>query len=88
MDMNQAAQLLHRAYHNALNRKKMAGLHLFGMKYASELEDLEEVSASSRNDLHKMLVSLAKVPDPHRTEINKGINLAEHAEVKTDSLWF
>lgn len=88
MDISQAAQLLHHAYHDAPDKKKMVGLRLFGMKYASELEDLQEEVASSRNELLKKLVSLAKIPDPHRTEITKGINLAKHAEVKTDTLWF
>ena len=89
MDINEAARLLHKAYHNAPNGKAVAGLHLFGIRYARELETLQTISELSRDKLLKKLISMAAVNKPsYATEIAKGINLAGYVNVKTDTLWF
>ena len=89
MDINEAARLLHNAYHNAPNGRAVAGLHLFGIRYARELETLQRTSASSRDKLLKKLLSMADINKPsYATEIAKGINLAGYVNVKTDTLWF
>ena len=89
MDINEAARLLDNAYHNAPNDRVLAGLHLFGIRYARELETLQKTSASSRDKLLKKLISMANVNKiSYTTEIGKGINLTGYVNVKTDTLWF
>ena len=78
MNIDEAAKILRRAYCQAPKGKKTTGLHLFGIKYADELSEV---------DLNQ-LIKKAGIRDSYYTEIRKGIRLSEYVNLKDLPLWF
>lgn len=78
MNVEEAAKILRRAYRRAPKGKKSTGLHLFGIKYADELSDV---------DLNQ-LIKKAGIRDSYYAEIRKGIRLSEYVNLKDVPLWF
>lgn len=73
MNEEQAAQLLLQAYNEASeDKKQVASIHLFGIRFADELQNLS-LSA---------IVERANLPKSYVTEIRKGINLSEFVTVR------
>ncbi len=70
MRPDELAAILSRFYRNAPHREAMAMVHLFGIKYADEIERCG-VSVPQ-------LVRQSCVPDPHKTEVYKGMKLAKY----------
>lgn len=58
------------------SRDKTTMIHLFGIKYAKELQ-------TNKIPLKELLRS-AGMPDSYVTEINKGIRLSNYVEVKAN----
>ena len=74
MNIETASKLLATMYRNAPSGKKAAAVHLFGIKYADEI----------RNMSTKDIAIGADLPESYKTEINKGINLAEFVSITKD----
>ena len=73
MTVEEAADILREMYDKGLRlRKVSAYLHLFGIKYADELDSL------SRPEI----VRLAGLPPSYPTEIYKGMKLSKYVEIK------
>ena len=66
-----AAERLKRMYNNAKGTKALQ-IHLFGIKYAEDLADLDV----------KAVVKAAGVPKSYPTEIRKMMKLARHVTLK------
>ncbi len=70
MTQNEAIAILKNMYENAPDRDQVAMIHLFGIKYASELVDL-----------HKQTIATRATGKPsYVTEINNGIRLAKYVK--------
>ena len=54
------------------NKEKALSVHLFGIKYADQIEGMSV----------KEIVVGAGLPESYTTEINKGINLAKYVEMR------
>ena len=67
-----AADHLKRMYNNAFPDEKVLQIHLFGIKYAEDLADLDV----------KAVVKAAGVSESYCTEIHKMMNLARHVTLK------
>jgi hypothetical protein len=83
MDIEQLALILKENYKNAAKDEKVYQIHLFGIKYADEIE-------KSKYSLSKIL-ALAALPKSYFGEIRKGIKLAKYFKfndsgVSTESL--
>ncbi|MDM7976274.1 MULTISPECIES: hypothetical protein [Thalassospira] len=74
MNIESASKLLATMYKNAPTGKKVVAIHLFGIKYADEI----------RNMSTKDITIGAQLPESYKTEINKGINLADYVSVTKD----
>lgn len=71
--MHPLADILAHAYANGAEGETVVTLHLFGIKYAREIE------------AHGSLLELVKssgIPESYQTEIRKGMNLARYVEIK------
>ena len=79
MNINEAARSLSNAYHRSPEGRKVAGLHLFGMRYSNEIQNMP---------IGELLKKAGITRSSYKTEIRKGIVLGEYANVKTDNLWF
>jgi hypothetical protein len=71
MDTTEAANILRAMYLGAPKGEKVTRIHLFGIKYASELESI------SLSDL----VAQAGISMTYVTEVNKGKKLAKYVTV-------
>lgn len=78
MNIDEAAKILRSAYRQAPEGKKSTGLHLFGIKYADELADVNL----------NQLIEKAGIKDSYYAEIRKGIRLSEYVNLKDVPLWF
>ena len=91
IDVNQAAMLLRAAYDNALKGEKTTGIHLFGIKYAHELQKLTS-DGSSISDVIKEIVEKARPlgdsKGSYTIEVSKGMKLAKYVSLKDQDLWF
>ena len=72
MDIQQLADELRQMYGNAPEGEKVAMIHLFGIKYATELNRLPL----------KAVVDGAGVSEKYVTEVSKGRNLAKYVDLK------
>jgi len=61
-------------YFNSLDGESVLSIHLFGIKYASEIS---KCGTSPAN-----IAKLAGVPETYGVEINKGRNLAKYVVLK------
>ena len=68
MDVAEAAETLRKMYREAAEGEKVVQIHLFGIKYARELQEL------SLRDV----VSQAGLSHTYATEINKARNIAKY----------
>lgn len=64
--------VLHDAWAQAPEGEIVVRIHLFGIKYADELQGV---------DL-RALVDAAEIPKPYATEIRKGMRLADYVTLK------
>ena len=71
MDAIEAADTLREMYRNARKGEMLVQIHLFGIKYAKQLQGL---SLSE-------VVSQAGLSSTYVTEVNKGRNLAKYVTV-------
>ncbi|WP_418604604.1 hypothetical protein [Hwangdonia sp.] len=74
MTLNQLGAALSNLYHNAPKGEAVAMIHLFGIKYAKELQE--------NNFSKKEIAKAANIPESFGTEISKGIKLAKYVTVK------
>lgn len=72
MQINQASKILREMYQKADKKEKAVSIHLFGIKYAQQIEGISA----------KDIVIGADLPESYKTEVRKGINLAKYVEVK------
>lgn len=72
MDTIEAANILHRMYHDAPPQEKSTHIHLFGIMYARELASL-----STRE-----VVVQAGLNPTYVTEVHKGRRLAKYVALK------
>ena len=78
MNIDEAAKILRRAYRRAPEGRQATTVHLFGIKYADELSEV---------DLNQ-LIKKAGIRDSYYAEIRKGIRLSEYVNLKDVPLWF
>ncbi len=71
MELTEAANILRGMYVWAPDGEKVVQIHLFGIKYAREIESMSLAE----------LVAQAGLPDSYKTEVNKGKNLAPFVKV-------
>ena len=74
MTINELGAALGNLYHNAPKGEAVAWIHLFGIKYAKELNQ------SPFNK--KEIARAANIPQSLGTEISKGMKLAQYVTVK------
>jgi 5-methylcytosine-specific restriction protein B len=74
MTINQLGKALSDLYHNAPKGEAVAMIHLFGIKYAKELNE-------GRFN-KKEVARTANIPESFGTEISKGIKLSKYVIVK------
>ena len=72
MDLQQLADELRRMYEAAPYDERVVMIHLFGIKYASEISRFTPTA----------IVRAAELPSSYGTEVNKGRNLARYVELK------
>ena len=72
MDAIEAGQILRQMYDQAPKGEMVTQIHLFGVKYARELETLSL----------KDVVGQARISVTYVSEVNKGKNLAKYVTVK------
>jgi len=64
--------ILRNRYHNASSKEVVLSIHIFGIEFASELQN------QSINDI----CTDANVPISYVTEIRKGMRLAQYVDLK------
>ena len=74
MTLNQLGEILNQMYFGAEDGEAVAMIHLFGIKYATEIIE----SGKSK----KAIAKAAGIPESYGTEISKGVKLANHVIVK------
>lgn len=74
MKPEELAAKLKDMYFNSNEGETATAVHLFGIKYASEITDCD---ASPKN-----IAKLAGIPETYGTEINKGRRLSRHVRMK------
>jgi len=72
MDKYDLAKVLSNMYSGAKDGEAVAMIHLFGIRYATEIRKAE-TNASE-------LARLAKIPTSYVTEVNKGMKLAKYVK--------
>ena len=70
MKIEDAARRLREMYDSAPDREKAVHVHLFGIRYATELADMSAYEVAERAGLQRS----------YGAEIRKGINLARYVE--------
>lgn len=73
MQINEASKILREMYQKADKKEKAVSIHLFGIQYAQQIENMSA----------KDIVVGAGLPESYKTEVRKGINLAKYVEVKS-----
>ena len=74
MELKELGEKLSDMYHNAPSGDKVAMIHLFGIKYADEI-NLSKIS-------NKDIAIKANIPESYKTEISKGVKLAKYVKEK------
>ena len=74
MNANELGAILKEMYSNAPEDETVAMIHLFGVKYASEIEAAD----CSRKDI----AVAAEINESYGTEISKGVRLARYVVPK------
>jgi hypothetical protein len=72
MKIEDLAQKLKTAYFGASDKKRVVSIHLFGIRYAQEIEGKS----------CKEIAVRAGINESYGTEIRKGMNLAEYVSIK------
>lgn len=70
--IDRLAQELGKQYQSASNGEKVVNIHMFGIRYAAELDGISL----------KELTIRAGLPTSYAVEINKGMNIAKHVRLK------
>jgi 5-methylcytosine-specific restriction protein B len=70
MTLNELGQKLSDMYNNAPSGDLVAMIHLFGIKYAKEID----LGGYSKKEIAKN----ANIPESYGTEISKGVKLAKY----------
>lgn len=76
MTLDELGRTLRRMYDEAPRGYKMANIHLFGIKYASQIENGGFTSSE--------IIRSSGIKDSFKTEISKGIKLAKYVVPKAD----
>ncbi len=74
MAPDELVDILSRLYRDAPKDEAMAMVHLFGIKYAAEIRRCGESVPQ--------LVRRSCVPNPHKTEVYKGMRLAKYVTLR------
>jgi 5-methylcytosine-specific restriction protein B len=72
MTFEQAANHLKQMYNDAAKGEQALSVHLFGIKYAKDIDGMSTHEIAER----------AGLPRSYGTEIRKGVNLARYVELK------
>jgi len=72
--IQELARILHDMYFNSKDGEAVAMIHLFGVKYALEIESL----GVSKKDIAKA----ANIRESYGTEISKGVKLSKYVVAK------
>lgn len=70
MEAEELAEVLKKMYHESKEGEAAVMIHLFGVKYASQIRNSGTSPAN--------IATLAGLPKSYGTEINKGINLSKY----------
>jgi hypothetical protein len=70
MTLNELGTKLREMYNNAPKGDSVAMIHLFGIKYASEIKE----NAFSKKDI----ITISGISTSYLTELTKGVKLAEY----------
>ena len=76
MTLNELANKLSEMYSTAQKGDKVVMIHLFGIKYANEIEK----NGNSKEDI----IKLSGISTSFKTELSKGMKLAKFVEPKND----
>jgi hypothetical protein len=74
MTLNELGQKLSDMYNNAPAGDSVAMIHLFGIKYAAEINR----GGYSKKDI----ANSANIPESYGTEISKGVKLSKYVQPK------
>lgn len=74
MTLVEFSKELRTMYDNAGYKEKAVSIHLFGIKYADQIED-SDVTV-------KDIVLAAQLPESYHTEVHKGMRLARYVSIK------
>ena len=74
MTVDQAANIFRRMYQNAPPKEQVAHIHLFGIKYALELEGMPNTE----------IVRRAGLKPSYHSEVAKGRRLGKYVTLKSD----
>lgn len=74
MTIEEAAKILSQMYSTAPEKEKAVHVHLFGIKYADQLDGMPLGEIAER----------AKISTNYGTEIRKGINLSRYVSLRMD----
>lgn len=74
MTLQQLEQILKNMYFDSNEGEAVAMIHLFGIKYASEIKSL---GASM-----KSIAKAAEIRESYGTEISKGVKISKYVSVK------
>lgn len=72
--LQKLSEKLNEMYFSAMDGEAVAMIHLFGIKYASDIQELEESKRS--------IAKAAGIPESYGTEISKGVKLSKYVTVK------
>ncbi|GHT78351.1 hypothetical protein FACS1894130_04750 [Spirochaetia bacterium] len=86
MTVPELARALTQMYENAMDGDKATMVHLFGIRYADEIRR----AGCNANDIiqQAQLTDGSYMPESYKTEISKGINLAEYVVDKKSLIDF
>jgi len=74
MTLQELGKILHEMYFESEDGEAVAMIHLFGVKYASEIIE----SGASKKDISKA----AGLRESYGTEISKGVKLSKYVHAK------
>lgn len=74
MTLNELGEILHDMYFNSEEGEKVAMIHLFGIKYAKDIQDVKESK--------KAIAKAAGIRESYGTEVSKGVKLSKYVVVK------
>jgi len=74
MTINELGSILGQMYHDAPKGDTVAMIHLFGIKYATEIQTVD--------GSYKSIAIAAKINESYATEIGKGVRLSKYVAAK------